>query len=246
MDNRSTTPPMPPQHPPHVLAKMEKRKKLRKKLLYIAPVVVLVLVLGIWLGSGAGKANNNVLRSYTVLGNCNYQRNQIRSVTFLDTLADQPADAWDVSESGNGTVMAWVKPDGNRYDLYIAGEGGVSAGTSCERLFRGYENMTKITFGNSFDTANVQNMASMFGNCSSLNSLDLSSFDTTNVQDMIRMFYNCSSLTSLDLSSFDTANVQDMREMFYSCSSLTSLDLGDKFVTTNADTTDMFYDCPAW
>ena len=227
MDNRSTTPPMPPRHPPHVLAKMEKRKKLRKKLLYIVPVVALVLVLGIWLGVSAGKDEvppDNVLRSdeslsNTVFGNGNYQRNQIRSVTFLDTLADQPADAWDVSESGNGTVMAWVKPRGDLYDLYIAGEGVVSAGTSCKWLFAGYQKMTQITFGDSFDTANVQ--------------------------DMLGMFFNCYSLTSLDLSSFDTANVQDMYGMFRNCSSLTSLDLGDKFVTTNADTADMFHDCPA-
>ena len=48
---------------------------------------------------------------YTVFGS-DYQRKQISSVTFLDTLAYMPDDAWDVSEAGNGTVMAWVKPKG--------------------------------------------------------------------------------------------------------------------------------------
>ena len=37
-------------------------------------------------------------------------------------------------------------------------------------------------------------MERMFGGCSSLKSLDLSSFDTTNVNNMDDMFWNCSSL----------------------------------------------------
>lgn len=44
---------------------------------------------------------------YPVFGS-SYLREQIRSVTFLDTLSDMPSDAWDVSEAGNGKVMAWV------------------------------------------------------------------------------------------------------------------------------------------
>ena len=37
---------------------------------------------------------------------------------------------------------------------------------------------------------------------------------------MNSMFYECSSLTSLNLSNFNTNNVEDMREMFDGCSSL--------------------------
>ena len=54
-------------------------------------------------------------------------RNQIKSVTFLDTLADIPSSAWDVSAVGNGSVMAWVKLNAGLYDLYIAAEGGINA-----------------------------------------------------------------------------------------------------------------------
>ena len=63
-------------------------------------------------------------------------------------------------------------------------------------------------------------MYSMFTNCSSLTSLDLSSFDTSNVTNIGMMFYNCLSLTSLDLSNFDTSNVTTMSSMFISCSKL--------------------------
>ena len=37
---------------------------------------------------------------------------------------------------------------------------------------------------------------------------------------MRSMFYNCNSLTSLDLSNFNTQNVTDMSYMFSNCNSL--------------------------
>lgn len=42
---------------------------------------------------------------FPVLGS-EYRREQIVSVTFLDTLADATENAWDVSETGDGRVMA--------------------------------------------------------------------------------------------------------------------------------------------
>ena len=75
-------------------------------------------------------------------------------------------------------------------------------------------------------------MGSMFSNCSSLTSLDLSSFNTANVTNMGGMFSYCSSLTSLDLSSFNTSKMTDMGYMFENCQSLTSLDLNN-FNTSN-------------
>lgn len=76
-----------------------------------------------------------------------------------------------------------------------------------------------------FDTSAVAYMSGLFGDCSSLTSLDLSHFDTSTVITMDRMFWGCSSLTTLDLSHFDTSNVTEMWMMFSGCSSLTSLDL---------------------
>lgn len=82
------------------------------------------------------------------------------------------------------------------------------------------------------NTSKVTNMASMFGVCSGLTSLEVSSFDTSNVTDMNNMFVNCSGLTTLDLSNFNTSNVTDMASMFNSCKSLTSLTLSN-FNTSN-------------
>ena len=92
-----------------------------------------------------------------------------------------------------------------------------------------------------FDTSAVTNMLNMFYNCSSLTSLDLSSFDTSSVTNLVRMFSGCSSLTSLNLSSFDTSLVTNMHEMFDNCSSLTSLDLSS--FDTSSSTLPSFSNC---
>ena len=176
-----------------------------------------------------------------------YRREQIASVTFLDTLSDAPEDTWDVSAAGDGRVMAWVTPANELYDLYIAAEGGVNAANACSDLFSGYSNAKTINFGEAFHTTGATDMSCMFFGCEALTDLTLGdSFDTSAVQDMSHMFYCCISLKDLTLGdSFDTSAVQDMNRMFCRCKSLTKLTLGDNFVTTNADTEDMFYDCPA-
>ena len=66
----------------------------------------------------------------------------------------------------------------------------------------------------------LTNTSFMFSDCSSLESIDLSSFNTTKVTNMSSMFSDCSSLESIDLSSFNAINVADMSWMFTNCSSL--------------------------
>ena len=173
------------------------------------------------------------------------RRSQISSVTFLDTLADAPQDAWDVSADKSGSVMAWAVPNGALYDLYLAADGKIEAPKSCNDLFAGYSNMRSLRFGNCFQTSKVEYMRYMFWNCSSLTELDLSSFDTSSVQNMCYMFSGCSSLVELNLRSFDTSNVQNMWCMFKGCNSLTTLKQSRRFVTDQAVTDQMFDGCPA-
>jgi len=133
----------------------------------------------------------------------------VASITFLDTVTDAPEDAWDVSEEGNGRVLAWVTGQAPAYDLYIAGRGGVRAPENCFGLFAGYANAASITFGTAFDTSEVTDMGSMFTLCVKLTNLDVHNFDTSHVTDMHYMFSGCYSLTDLDLSSFDFSNVEN-------------------------------------
>ena len=172
-----------------------------------------------------------------------YRREQIRTIRILDTLTDAPEDAWDVSEAGNGAVLAWVEPSGELYDLYIGAEGGVNAPRDCTYLFFGYVNMEQIDFGNAFHTADVVFMDDMFLGCKSLSNLDLSGFDTFRVFEMPSMFAHCANLTSLNLSGFDTSNVHSMWNMFEKCSSLTSLDLSSFNTSKVGSMSEMFLDC---
>ena len=66
----------------------------------------------------------------------------------------------------------------------------------------------------------VVSFDSMFMNCYSLTSVDLSKFASDRLTTMKSMFENCGKLTSLNLSHFDTHNVNDMSYAFYNCSSL--------------------------
>ncbi len=112
--------------------------------------------------------------------------------------------------------------------------------TNMESMFMDCLSLISLDLS-SFYTSNVTRMRSMFYNCLSLTSVDLSSFNTSNVNNMIQMFASCSSLTSLDLSNFDTSNVTDMSSMFNGCSSLTSLDLSSFNTSKVTSISSMFW-----
>ena len=151
-------------------------------------------------------------------------------ITKKDNIVPKTAVAsWDVSETQDGSVMAYVEDDGSgnsTYKLTIGGKGGIIANESMIAYFSGFNKMTSIDLS-ALDTSEVTDMSDMFDSCSSLTSLDVSKFDTSKVTNMRGMFASCSSLTSLDVSNFDTSKVTNMNGMFYHCSSLTNLDVSN-------------------
>ena len=167
-------------------------------------------------------------------GQSQYLRKDVNTLTFQSSLQNAPSSAWDVSEAGDRSVLAWMD-NGN---LYVAADGAIAPNPDAAWLFQDFVNMKTINFGNCFDTSDVTRMRGMFNGCSSLTDLDLSGFDTSSVTDMRMMFQNCASLTSLDLPGFDTSSVTDMRVMFQNCANLTSLDVSS-FDTSNV--THMFF-----
>ena len=102
---------------------------------------------------------------------------------------------------------------------------------SLYQLLDGMTTVSTVEFDNC-DTSKVTDMASMFGSCPNLRSIDLSGFDTSNVKNMAFMFYECSSLKNIDLSGFDTSKVTDMTSMFSLCENLESVDISS-FDTSN-------------
>ncbi|MGX7049307.1 hypothetical protein RU86_GL000820 [Lactococcus piscium] len=123
--------------------------------------------------------------------------------------------------------------------------GKTKAPKSCLDLFANLTSLKEIVGLTNFDTSEVNNMAGMFRNCTSLTNLDMSKFSTSTANNMNGMFRNCTALTSLDLSNFDTSNVTTLQIMFSQCKSLKNLNLSS-FNTANVTRMDsMFRDCNA-
>jgi surface protein len=95
-----------------------------------------------------------------------------------------------------------------------------------------------------FDTQNVTNMSYMFNGCGELTSLDVSGFDTHNVTDMSYMF-GVGSVTTLDVSGFDTRKVTNMRYMFGGCANVTTLDVSGFDTRNVTNMSNMFNSCEA-
>lgn len=141
---------------------------------------------------------------------------------------------------------------------------------SCYDWFYCFEGLTRIEHLDYLNTSEVEYMNSMFRECTSLETLDLSSFNTEKVKNMyamfdgstnlrsiklpqgfigssvtnlFSMFKDCTSLTELDLSGSNSENVKNMSEMFYGCRALSKLVLTD-FKTGQVSTMEsMFCNC---
>ncbi|MBR0433023.1 MAG: BspA family leucine-rich repeat surface protein [Bacteroidaceae bacterium] len=129
--------------------------------------------------------------------------------------------------------------DGTKYDLPAAqttpgwNEGG-------QNMF-----VTKVVFDPSFITARPTSTWSWFMNMSNLTKIEgLENLVTSEVTDMTAMFGGCTGLTTLDLTSFNTAKVTNMSYMFNGCSALQTIYVGAGWTTTNVTSgAEMFNGC---
>jgi len=171
------------------------------------------------------------------------QRNQIERLQVIDrNISDLTAfaagtfngraiiDAIDLTHADSDLPVVAFYTAGNtagRFDVYIAGRGGVAATGSLRAFCAQMVHATAIDL-TLLDTSRVTNMGVMFWMASALTSLDLSGWDTSNVTGMASMFNRASALTSLDgLSDWDTSRVTSMRSMFHTVNVLTSLDVSN-------------------
>ena len=212
-----------------------------------------------------GNMGDEARQALPVWGQREYSRGQVETIRFHSTMEGAPESAWDVSEAGDGSILAWM--DGA--DLHVAANGNIAANPDASYLFSGFSKLTSIDFGGCFVTTGVTNMIRMFEFCFELRTLDLSGFDTSAVRHtafMFRkcyalkrldvsgfdtsavrhtafMFRKCYALKRLDVSGFDTSNVEDMNRMFGYCESLTELDVSGFDTSNVVDMSDMFYYC---
>ena len=192
---------------------------------------------------------DNVYNYGYILGNSTItqRRKDIVSINFKDTVipTSDSIAAWDVSYSGDGSVIAWLTKEENydgMYNLNIGGTGRVIA-ISGYCLFAKYTNLASINGFDIFDTSRVISMQSMFEGSGKLTSLNLSDFDTTNVTDMSYMFSECTFLNNLNTSGWNTDHVSNMKSMFEKCRGFTTIDLSLLNTSSVTDMDSMFRDC---
>lgn len=168
---------------------------------------------------------------------------EVIAISIVDTLADAPADAVDVSYLKNGKVKAWTVKKVDGYHLYIGAEGGVYAPAESFTLFGMMPNVRSIDFGGCFYTDNVEDMSYMFYGLSHVETLDVTGFNTSGVRFMKETFSGMRSLKQLDVSGFDTAMVQTMQAMFRECSALQTLDVSGFDTSSVTSFASMFSHC---
>ena len=203
----------------------QQKRSLPKWLIPAAAVVVLLLC--IFIGGAKPPATDTVhVMAPTPYNNPSYfwgqeryLREDVYTVTFLSSLKHARSDAWDMSDAGDGSILAWMS--GN--NLYVASNGKIAPNPNASNMFRRFVNLKEINFGRNFDTSNVTNMANMFSSCRSLTNLDLSCFNTSKVTNMIRMFDGCKNLVYLDLSYFHASSATTTTSMFKNCDMLKTL-----------------------
>ncbi len=163
---------------------------------------------------------------------------QVYTVTFLDeidTVAMNDAiEKWDISaQEGSGEVMAWMYLNQyatelagqELYDVYIAGEGGVSAHEDTTHMFYVFSSLKEVRGMEHFHTGKVNSFLYWFGNCNELESIDLSKLDTSSATTLRYCFYGCYKLREVDASSWNVSNVTSLERMFYRCYALQSANL---------------------
>ena len=115
----------------------------------------------------------------------------------------------------------------------------VSNVTKMGSLFRDCQSMTSLNLS-SWNTTKCIDMSNMFNGCTALTSIDLSNFNTFACTNMSSMFANTPALASVNVTSFDTSNVTNFVSMFnINNSSLTELDLTSFVINSSASTTNM-------
>ena len=173
-----------------------------------------------------------------IMDKSRYLMKKVASEMFKHAKGDDGLDAYKVKDKG----IVKISPH-YLYELTLLLK--QHAAVSLSYCFKGCERLEHIAFPPEFNTSNVTDMSGMFGGCSSLSSLNLSTFNTGSVTNMRCMFYGCNSLISLDLSTFNTRSVTNMGSMFSGCSGLRSLDLST-FDTSSVQYMGlMFHECRA-
>ena len=160
--------------------------------------------------NNVNKAAENVASG--VLGTCNWRISSDGILTI---------DSGNLPN--NFIASPWGQYSSLIKEVRLSGE--IIAGDYLNYLFDGLSNVTNIQNLNYLNTSKTTRMMYVFRNCSSLQSLDLSSWDTSKVVTFTAMFNGCRSISNLDLSTFDTSSANSYYMMFNNCPALKALNI---------------------
>ena len=235
-----------------------KTSKLKKGLSLLLSVIMLLTMLPSTVFTLAANESYPVMEQFTAASSTEFHAyySSIYSATFLDKIDWEDINSsylyWDSSANNDNSVIAYIYLNeeqtalakADRYDLYIAGDGGVGANPNSGFIFYFFSALEEVRGCENFKTSAATTFYGMFYECKKLRSITGINWDTSNVTDMSYMFRNCHELTELDLSSFDTSKVTTMKFMFYYCQKLEHIYVGTGWTTESiANLNDGVFNC---
>lgn len=97
---------------------------------------------------------------------------------------------------------------------------------------------------NELDTSNVDDMSSMFANCSTIKSIDISNWNTDSLENTTYMFMGCTKLEELKgVENMNMSKVSNILQMFSGCKKLKSLDLSGWDASNISNVFELFGRC---
>ena len=107
---------------------------------------------------------------------------------------------YDSNEYGHTTYPCYMNYDESEPDWHLYGY---------------HNNIVRVVFDPSFANARPTTTSKWFWDMRKLRTIEgMEYLNTSNVTTMLSMFYNCQSLESVDLSHFNTSRVKNMAVMF--------------------------------
>lgn len=115
--------------------------------------------------------------------------------------------------------------------------------TDMSYMFAGCTSLTTLQGIELSNFSNVETMAHMFEGCTTLGSVSMNPVNTHNLRDdgMVAMFKNCSSIQTINISTVTTNRVTNMSELFAGCKNLTSINMSQFVISSNTNIDNMCY-----
>lgn len=179
-----------------------------------------------------------------------------KETAYADGSVDDSTDLWDVTATlyADGTLVLDGQGDTQNYSTVptrypewyndreqitkVEVRGNIKP-DNADLLFFRLVNCTEIVGLENLDTSQATSIRSLFMECESLKTVDVSGLRTGNAKNMSSMFRDCFALERVDLSSLDTENCTNLANMFVNCRSLQEV-LGLHIKGENVNAVKMF------